>query len=250
MSNKLNSEIDPNQEMVYQIRIKGHLGREWADWFEGLTITALDNDETLLTGPVVDQAALHGLLRKVRDLGIPLLLVVRVRPDPADALDVKQEMNDQSKRTWRKRMKAQPGARIEPRDPQQRTGDSKVMERIAGASPRHLARIAGGLYLIIIVGGFFAIGFVPAAIVVPGDAAATAHNILAHELLYRLGLAAHIIILMCNVPLAVIFYDLFKVVSRRLSLLVVFFTLVGPPLKAPIYSISSRLSYFWGAGTT
>jgi len=128
-------------------------------------------------------------------------------------------------------MKAQPGARIEPRDPQQRTGDSQVMERIAGASPRHLARIAGGLYLIIIVGGFFAIGFVPAAIVVPGDAAATAHNILAHELLYRLGLVAHIIILLCNIPLAVIFYDLFKVVSRRLSLLVVFFTLVGTAVE-------------------
>jgi hypothetical protein len=89
-------------------------------------------------------------------------------------------------------MKAQPGARIEPRDPEPRTGDSQVMERIAGASPRHLARIAGGLYLIIIVGGFFAIGFVPAALVVPGDAAATAHNILAHELLYRSGIAAHL----------------------------------------------------------
>ena len=65
--------------MVYQIRIMGHLGREWTDWFEGLTITALDNGETLLTGAVVDQAALHGLLRKVRDLGIPLLSVVCVK---------------------------------------------------------------------------------------------------------------------------------------------------------------------------
>jgi hypothetical protein len=97
MSNKLNSEIDPSQEMVYQIRIKGHLGREWADWFEGLAITALDNGEMLLTGPVVDQAALYGLLRKVRDLGIPLLSVVRVKPDQAVALDVKQEMNNRVK---------------------------------------------------------------------------------------------------------------------------------------------------------
>src|ERR1700694_3247062 len=102
-------------------------------------------------------------------------------------------------------MKAQPGVGSEPRDLEPRTGDSQVMERMAAASPRHLARIAGGLYLIIIVGGFFAIGFVPTAIVVPGDAAATAHNILMHELLYRLGLAVHIIILMCNIPLAVIF---------------------------------------------
>ena len=128
-------------------------------------------------------------------------------------------------------MKTQPGAPIEPRDPQQQTGDSRVMERIAGASPRDLARIAGGLYLIIIVGGFFAIGFVPAALVVPGDAASTAHNILAHELLYRFGIATHIIILLCNIPLAVIFYDLFKVVSRRLSLLVVFFTLVATAIE-------------------
>ena len=67
--------------MVYQIRIKGHLGREWTDWFEGQTITALDNGETLLTGPVVDQSALFGLLRKVRDVGIPLLSVGCVTPD-------------------------------------------------------------------------------------------------------------------------------------------------------------------------
>ena len=77
---RINSEIDPGQPLVYQIRIKGHLGREWTDWFEGLTITLEDNGETLLTGPVVDQAALHGLLRKVRDLGMPLLSVTRVEP--------------------------------------------------------------------------------------------------------------------------------------------------------------------------
>src|SRR6516162_9374933 len=98
-------------------------------------------------------------------------------------------------------MKAQPGYRIEPRDLQQRTGDSKVMKWIAGALPRRLARIAGGLYLIIIVGGFFAIGYVPAMLVVPGDVVATAQNIQAHELLYRLGLVAHLIILVCNIPL-------------------------------------------------
>jgi len=66
--------------MVYQIRIKGHLGREWTDWFGSLTLTLEDNGETLLTGPVVDQAALHGVLKKVRDLGMPLLSVNRVKP--------------------------------------------------------------------------------------------------------------------------------------------------------------------------
>jgi len=64
--------------MVYQIRVKGHLESKWTDWFGGLTVTLEDNGETLLTGPVADQAALHGLLRKVRDLGIPLISVVSV----------------------------------------------------------------------------------------------------------------------------------------------------------------------------
>jgi hypothetical protein len=89
MSNEINSEIDPGQPLVYQIRIKGHLGREWTDWFEGLTITLEDNGETLLTGAVVDQAALHGLLKRVRDLGAPLVSVNRLEPGPAPQPPVK-----------------------------------------------------------------------------------------------------------------------------------------------------------------
>ena len=89
MSNEITSESEKAQPTVYQIRIKGHLGRQWTDWFGGLTNMLEDNGETLLTGPVVDQAALHGLLRKVRDLGMPLLSVTRVRPGQADAYDVK-----------------------------------------------------------------------------------------------------------------------------------------------------------------
>ena len=84
MSNKVSQETDPGQPVVYQIRIKGHLDRQWTDWFEGLSIALEDNGDTLLTGPVVDQAALHGLLRKVRDLGIPLISVNRVKPDPPE----------------------------------------------------------------------------------------------------------------------------------------------------------------------
>jgi hypothetical protein len=64
-----------------EIRLQGHLDERWADWFEGLTITREDNGETRLTGPVVDQTALHGLLRKVRDLGLPLISVNRLEPD-------------------------------------------------------------------------------------------------------------------------------------------------------------------------
>jgi hypothetical protein len=74
--------------MIYQIRIKGHLvGQQWTDWFEGLTITLEENGDTLLTGPVVDDPALHGLLKKVRDLGMPLLSVNRVEPDQAGVVD-------------------------------------------------------------------------------------------------------------------------------------------------------------------
>jgi hypothetical protein len=58
----------------------GHLGSGWTDWFEGLTITLEDNGDTLLTGAVVDQAALHGLLKKVRDVGMPLLSVICIEP--------------------------------------------------------------------------------------------------------------------------------------------------------------------------
>ena len=83
--------------MIYQIRIKGHLGQQWTDWFEGLTIALQDNGDTLLTGPVIDQAALFGLLKKVRDLGMPLLSVNRVEPGPlgtgqVDATDGKQQI--------------------------------------------------------------------------------------------------------------------------------------------------------------
>lgn len=69
----------PDQPTVYQIRLKGLLDHQWAEWFDGLAITHADNGETLLTGPVIDQAALHGVLRKVRDLGMPLLAVNRVQ---------------------------------------------------------------------------------------------------------------------------------------------------------------------------
>ena len=76
---------DYHEPGLYEIRIKGHLDNRWAGWFEGLTITLEDNGETLLTGPVVDQAALHGVLRKVRDLGMLLISVTRVRSGQADA---------------------------------------------------------------------------------------------------------------------------------------------------------------------
>ena len=98
MSNKLKPKLTPSQPVVYQIRIKGHLSHQWTNWFEGLTITLEEDGNTLLSGPVVDQAALHGLLKKIRDLGMPLVSVSLVEPGPpstlepgqADQSDVKQ----------------------------------------------------------------------------------------------------------------------------------------------------------------
>jgi hypothetical protein len=80
---------DQYKPRLYEIRIKGHLDNRWAEWFEGLTITREENGETLLSGPVVDQAALHGLLRKVRDLGLPLVSVIQVDPNQAKVPNVK-----------------------------------------------------------------------------------------------------------------------------------------------------------------
>jgi hypothetical protein len=74
---------------LYEIRVRGHLDARWADRFGGMTITLAENGETLLTGPVIDQAALHGLLKKVRDSGLPLVSVNPVRPGLADAADDK-----------------------------------------------------------------------------------------------------------------------------------------------------------------
>jgi hypothetical protein len=90
MSNKLNPKTDPDQPLVYQIRLQGHLGGGWADWFGDVTITLEEGGDTLLTCLVVDQAALYGLLRKVRDLGLPLISVTRAQTDQIDGPDFKQ----------------------------------------------------------------------------------------------------------------------------------------------------------------
>jgi len=83
------STEDQSEPELYEIRIKGHLDDRWSDWFEGLTITLEEDGNTLLTGPVVDQAGLHGLLKKVRDLGMPLVSVSPLEPGPATTLPLR-----------------------------------------------------------------------------------------------------------------------------------------------------------------
>ena len=85
MSNETEAKTEPSQPVNYRIRLKGQLGPEWAEWFEGLAVTLEEDGSTLLTGPLVDQAALHGLLKKIRDLGMPLLSVCPVEPDGGEA---------------------------------------------------------------------------------------------------------------------------------------------------------------------
>ena len=90
MANENNPKPDADQPRVYQIKIKGHLSPQWADWFEGLTIMLEEDGNTLLTGPVIDQAALHGFLKRVRDLGMPLLSVNFLVDAAEDQSDVNQ----------------------------------------------------------------------------------------------------------------------------------------------------------------
>ena len=85
MTDEQKPTADPKRPPVYQIRLKGHLGQPWNDWFEGLTVTLEADGNTLLSGPVVDQAALHGILKRIRDAGIPLLSVNSLDPNQQQA---------------------------------------------------------------------------------------------------------------------------------------------------------------------
>jgi hypothetical protein len=190
MSTKPHIEKESGQPMVYEIRIKGHLGSQWTDWFGGLTVTLEDNGETLLAGPVVDQAALHGVLKKMRDLGMSLISVNRAG-----------------------------------------LGHTEGSERIAEESPGARARTTGVIYLLFfltaVLGAYFISG-----LVVSGDAAATATNILAREPSFRLGFTLGLISTACYVAVTARLYDLFKAVNRSLALLATFFSLVGCAITA------------------
>jgi hypothetical protein len=94
MSNRGTSQPNLSQPVIYQIRIIGHLDSQWTEWFEGLTIKLEENGDTLLTGPVIDQAALHGLLKKVRDLGLPLVSVVPIQSNETHSSRSKRRKNE------------------------------------------------------------------------------------------------------------------------------------------------------------
>ena len=80
MTHEGDNQAGSKRPDIYQIALQGHLSDQWSDWFDGFTITLDERGQTILTGPVIDQAALHGLLKKVRDLGLPLISVNRLDP--------------------------------------------------------------------------------------------------------------------------------------------------------------------------
>jgi hypothetical protein len=88
MSNELNPATNLDEPLAFQIRLKGQLGSEWAEWFGGMTITLEDNGTTLLTGAAIDQAALHGLLKKMRDLGLTLISINPIEPDHSGEAEI------------------------------------------------------------------------------------------------------------------------------------------------------------------
>jgi hypothetical protein len=94
MLNEQKSERDPEEPKIFEIRVQGHLSQQWQGWFDGLTITLEEDGNTLLRGPVVDQSALHGALKKIRNLNMPLLSVNSTDPDPAANCDIDQLTGD------------------------------------------------------------------------------------------------------------------------------------------------------------
>lgn len=93
MSAKQTNDEKQYHLLCYEIHLEGHLDDRWAEWFEGMAITRDENGNTLLSGPVADQAALHGLLKKVRDVGMPLIAVNRIKADHPDAPDIKHSIS-------------------------------------------------------------------------------------------------------------------------------------------------------------
>lgn len=199
---------DPARPCIYAIRIQGQLGPQWADWFDGLSITLEQGGVTLLTGPVADQAALHGLLRTIRDLGTPLLSVTRMEPD----------------QTTHRLPDYEPGHTTEARHsalerskPMQSTtaalGNMQLKHQAAARSPQALARFVGLLYLVIVVAAIVAHFYVPSQLLVPGDAAATAGNIQASGTLFRVGIGSEVVVLLSEIVLSITLGVLFLIAA-------------------------------------
>lgn len=183
------SDKPPSNPEYYQIRIKGHLDSQWAAWFDGLTITLEENGDTLLTGSLADQAALHGLLKKIRDLGMPLVSVNQVQ---SKQIRKGEKMNAHQKN----------------------------------------ARTAGFLYLIYIIVHVAADVIGRSKIIVYGDAALTARNILASAWQFRVGFMLDLLAAVLFLLTAWALYKLLKPVNKTMALLFLLLNAGGVALQA------------------
>jgi len=198
MSGRSDYRSNHDQRMIYQIRIKGHLGPQRKDWFDGMDMRLEENGETVLTGPVADQSALHGVIKKVRDLGMNLISVNRIDSDQGGTPKFQDKENgsiDNFEQLIYKR-------------------------RIEMDSIKKTARFAGVLYLIITVFAIIAHQYVPNTLIVAGDPKTTAENIAASETLFRIGgVGSELIILLSEIILSIVLYVLLKPVNKTLSMM-------------------------------
>ena len=187
-----------NEHIHYLIKIKNHLDTHWRDWFDGLTITMTDDGNTILSGVIVDQAALHSVLKKIRDLG---LTIISVNP---------QEKGENTLKT-------------------------KEMNKTA--------RMAGMLYFIYFVIHIFADVFGRSKIIVFGDAAATAQNIMASEWQFRVGIMSDLLGAVLFLLAAWALYGLLKPVNKNLALLFLLLNLGGVAIQcfSDLFLVASQL---------
>lgn len=190
----------------YEIRVEGHLDAQWTDWFDSLSITQEAGGTTLLSGPVPDQPALHGLLRKIRDLGLKLISVSQI-----------------------------PGQDYT-------SSKGKGFLKMHVISQRNAALIAGFSLLVMFFAAMFANFAVLEGLLVPDDAQATVSNILAHLTLFRVGIVAFLVVLVCDVLAAWSLFIFFEPADSSISRLASWFRLVYTALfGAALFGLVSIL---------
>jgi hypothetical protein len=186
----------PPNAQRYELRLKGHLDAQWITWFDGLTMTLEENGNTLLSGPVADQAALHGLLKKVRDSGMTLVSVNQVQLNETHSYRSEKGEN------------------------------MNINEKNALNSPKRLARIAGVLYLVVAIFAGFAFN-VFTGLYVAGNAAATTANVVASAGLVRVAVVADLIQVTAWVFLALTLYRLLQDVHPGAAFAMVTLVAIG-----------------------
>lgn len=195
----------------YEIRVEGHLDGQWTDWFDGLSIRLEPDGTTLLSGPVPDQPALYGLLRKVRDFGLPLVSVNQVQFNEPDQHHLSKGENTM---TTKENMNTNKSS-------------GPIEAGLVTASPKRLARIAGIFYLLVGIFGGFAVGFADPGLYVAGNAAATAANIIANPGFVRMTVVAHLLNEIFFIITAMVLYTLLQHVNKSVARAMLVFVILA-----------------------